>query len=275
MVATAALNLNIAIGHTQGGEVSGNIDDIQRHAITKLSHIHFPETEEAARRIESLGEERWRIHTVGSVYIDRIAKKMYTDSAEAKKKYGIKPHEIYVISIFHPDTFETAEKNYIVSKNLFDVLGALPMKSVILYPCSDPGHDAVIRAILDSKKKFGDKFLVFKNIENLDFLGLMSGAKFMAGNSSAALVEAPYFRLPAINIGKRQIGRDREKNVIDAGFSRKEIKSAADFVLYDKSFRRALASCGHRLGDGNASEKILKVLRNVKIDESLLRKKLV
>jgi len=274
MAAFAALNLGISVAHTQGGEVSGNIDDTQRHAITKLAHIHFPETKEAGRRIEKLGEERWRIHPAGSVYIDRIAKKMYTVLPDAKKKYGLEPNEDYAIFLFHPDTFETPVANYAAAKNILEVLGALPMRTIVLYPCSDPGHDTVIRAVREGEKKFKGKFLVYKNIENLDFLGLMSGAKFITGNSSSALVEAPYFKLPAINVGRRQIGRDREENVIDAGFSKKSIKKAIDYAMNDKHFWRKLARCGRRLGDGKASEKILKILKAIKIDEKLLRKKL-
>ena len=86
MVAYAALNLGIPIAHTQGGEISGNIDDVQRHALSKLAHIHFPETEKAAEIIKKLGEESWRIHNVGSLYIDRIVKKMYTPLDEVKRK---------------------------------------------------------------------------------------------------------------------------------------------------------------------------------------------
>src|SRR3989344_1288539 len=118
MVAFAALNLGIPVAHTQGGEMSGNIDDIQRHAISKLAHLHFPETKTAAKRIEKLGEEKWRIHIVGSVYIDRIAKKMYTSNAEARKKYGLSPAEKYFLVICHPDTYEKSDSNYRMAKEL-------------------------------------------------------------------------------------------------------------------------------------------------------------
>src|SRR3989344_3287496 len=129
MVAFAALNLGIPIGHTQGGEISGNIDDIQRHAITKLAHLHFPETAKAAARIRKLGEERWRIHVVGSTYIDRIAKKMYTETRRAKKKYGLSRTENYFLVIFHPNTYLTKGENYQAMKNALQAVKSFGSRS--------------------------------------------------------------------------------------------------------------------------------------------------
>lgn len=270
MVAFAALNLGKIVMHTQGGEVSGNIDDVQRHAITKLSHIHFPETREAALNIKKLGEEAWRIHTVGSLYIDRIIKRMYTPEKEVRKKYGLNPNEDYYIVIFHPDTFESRELNYRAMKNLLGVLGETGLRSIVIYPCSDPGYQEIIKAI--SEVENNSAFLVYKNIENLDFLGLMEGAKALIGNSSSALKEAPYFKLAALNIGKRQDGRERESNVHTVGISIEDIKNGLDFILYDKGFRSGLKNCGYILGDGHVSERILKIIKTVDSDSKILRK---
>src|SRR3989344_1144578 len=214
IVAFAALNLGIPVGHTQGGEVSGNIDDVQRHAITKLAHLHFPETKAAAKRLKKLGEANWRINVAGSVYIDRIVKRMYTPNNIARKKYGLGALEGYFLVLFHPDTYESSKTNNLMAKNILSAIKSLKIRAIVVYPCSDPGYESVIKAIEERSRDA--QFLIYKNIENLDFLGLMSGAKAMVGNSSAALVEAPYFKLPAINIGKRQIGRGREHNVVDA-----------------------------------------------------------
>ena|SRR3989344_7912509 len=273
MVAFAALNLGIPVAHTQGGEMSGNIDDIQRHAISKLAHLHFPETKEAAERIRGLGEELWRIHIVGSVYIDRIAKKMYTAPAKAKVKYGLKPKEDYFVVIFHPDTYETREWNYRAARNLFKAIKTSKLKAIMTYPCSDPGYEGVLKAL--DEVKDDSNFLIYKNIDNLDFLGLMAGARAILGNSSSALVEAPYFQLPAINIGRRQIGRDREENVVDSNPGEKAIQAKIDYVLSNKSFRKKLAKGGYRLGDGRAAEKIIKIIKKIPINEKLLRKQFV
>lgn len=273
MVAFAALNLGIPVAHTQGGEVSGNIDDIQRHAVSKLAHLHFPETTKAAERIVKLGEEPWRIHTVGSLYIDRIVKKMYPPLHTVRAKYGLGKHENYFLSIFHPDTYESKEWNYKAAKNLFAAAASFGFKTIVTYPCSDPGYEGVLQAI--SELKGDEHFFVHKNIENLDFLSLMSGAKAILGNSSSALVEAPYFKLPAVNVGRRQERRDREENVVDSGFETEKIREAISYVLENKSFRKKLEHCGTRLGDGTASEKVLAVIKRIPLDETLLRKKLV
>src|SRR3989344_996286 len=187
MVAYAALNLGIPVAHTQGGDVSGNVDDIQRHATTKLAHIHFPETREAAERIKKMGEEEWRIHTVGSVYIDRIVGGMYPKEQDIRAQYGLEKE--YCIILLHPDTYEGSAENYRVMKNVLRAVSSLGMRAILVYPCSDPGYGGVIKAIMEAKKN--PLFSVYKNIPNFDFLGLLKGARLLIGNSSCALVEAP------------------------------------------------------------------------------------
>jgi len=115
---------------------------------------------------------------------------------------------------------------------------------------------------------------LFIHIDNLDFLSLMSHAQALLGNSSGGLVEAPYFQLAAINIGRRQEGRDREKNVIDTKPTEEDIKKKINFVLTDKRFRNILKSCGKRLGDGHSSQKILSIVKKLAINDRLLRKRI-
>ncbi len=272
MVAFAALNLGIPVAHTQGGDVSGNIDDIQRHMITKLAHLHFPETKDAAERLIRMGEEPSRIRIAGSTYIDRIRKKMYTSEGHAREKYGLGRNEEYFIIIFHPDTYLSREENYRAAKNVFNAVKTFGLRSILVYPCSDPGYEGVIRAI--KEKEDTPHFLVFRNIQNLDFLGLMSGAKALIGNSSSALVEAPYFKLPAVNVGKRQDGRPREENVVDADDVLSDIRKKIQFALTNKKFRSGLESCGYRLGNGRAGEKIVSVLKTIPLGRGLLRKRI-
>ncbi len=271
-VALAGLTMNMAVTHSQGGDVSGNIDEIQRHAITKLAHIHFPETKEAAQRIKRMGEEAWRIHAVGSLYIDRIAKKMYTPTEHAKKKYGIAQGDQYAIALLHPETFCSREENYATAKNMFAVLKKSAIPAIVIHPCSDPGYGGVMRAIDEIR---GDpRFMIYKNIEHLDFLGLLAGARFVIGNSSMGIKEAPYLQLPAINIGERECWREREENVVDCGRRARAMSHAIRFILEDAPFRKRLKRCGYHLGDGHASEKILKVIKTVKIDGALLKKRI-
>lgn len=271
MIAFAALSLNIPIAHTQGGESSGNIDDVQRHAITKLAHIHFSETKRAAEVIKSLGEEPWRIHTVGSVYVDRIVKKRFTDPKISATKYAW-PGEDFLITIYHPETMKTSRENYEDMKSILGAIKSLDLKSVLLYPCSDPGYEGIIKAIHEVDRD--SNFKIYKNIENLDFLGLMAGAMAMVSNSSGALVEAPYFKLPAVNIGQRQTGRSRSNNVVDSDHNESDISEKIKYVLENKNFRQKLKNIKPHLGDGRASERIVKILRSVKINRKLLEKRL-
>lgn len=272
MVAFAAQNLGIPVAHTQGGDISGNIDDIIRHAITKLAHLHFPETQESAERILKMGEEPWRVRVVGSTYVDRIKNGEYTLAQTAREKYGLGRDEKYLIVLFHPDTYLSRQENYRVAKNVMDAVHSFGVNSVVVYPCSDPGYEGVIKAIQERRAPI--RFRVFKNIPNFDFLGLMSEASVFIGNSSSAIIEAPYFKLPAVNVGKRQEGRARERNVVDADYTVSDIKKKIKYALTDRSFRASLASCGYRLGDGTAGKKIVSVLQSVPLDGALLKKRL-
>jgi UDP-N-acetylglucosamine 2-epimerase len=149
---------------------------------------------------------------------------------------------------------------------------SLPMRKVVVFPCSDPGYEGVIRAIDEVEAR--EDFLVYKNIDNLDFLGLMAEARLMLGNSSSALVEAPYFQLAAVNVGERQRGRDRDANVVDCASSVEAITQATDTALNDHTFRSKLPGCGGRLGDGTASDRIVDVLKSIELSAALFRKRL-
>lgn len=270
--ALAGIHLNIPITHSQGGDISGNIDEIIRHSITKLAHIHFPETKQAAQRIARLGEEPWRIHTAGSLYIDRIVKKMYPPVVGIKKTYGIADWREYAIVLFHPETFRSREENYQTAKNIFTALDAENMPALVIYPCSDPGYEGIIAAIREREKD--RDFIVYKNIPHLDFLSLMSEARLLIGNSSAGIKEAPYFQMPAINIGGREQGRERESNVVDCGRNTSGIRAAIRFAADNAAFRKGLRACGYHLGDGHASERILAVLKKIKKDDRLMQKRI-
>ena len=214
MVAFAALNLGIAVAHTQGGDRSGNIDELQRHAITKLAHLHFPETEAAAERIRRLGEDAWRVHVVGSTYIDRIVQGLFVSPAEARRTVGLPANEPFLLAVVHPETFLDREANRMQAEAVLAGIEATGLRAVITYPCSDPGYEGVLEAV--TARDGNGRFVIRPNIDNDVYLGLMAAADALVGNSSAGLVEAPYFRLPAVNVGRRQEGRDRDPNVVDA-----------------------------------------------------------
>lgn len=270
MVAFAALNLGLAVAHTQGGDRSGNIDELQRHAITKLAHLHFPESEEAAERIRRLGEDEWRIHRVGSTYIDRIAKRMYVEPKDARASLGLAPDEPFLLAVVHPETFLDGDANRAQAEAVLQAVAASGLRTVVTYPCSDPGYESVLDALRVRERD--DRFVVRPNVENDVYLGLMAAAEALVGNSSAALVEAPYLHLPAVNVGGRQQGRHRDPNVVDAVAEPHAVSAAIERVRAP-GFREALPAAS-RLGDGHAAERIVETLRGVPIDDRLLRKQI-
>jgi UDP-hydrolysing UDP-N-acetyl-D-glucosamine 2-epimerase len=266
MVAFAALNLGLAVAHTQGGDRSGNIDEIQRHAISKLAHLHFPETEAAAERLRRMGEDDWRIHVVGSTYVDRIAAGSYMPPEEARRAVGLGPDEAFLLILVHPETYRSREENRTLATAVLDGARATGLRSLVTYPAADPHYDEVLAA-LDAVAE-DPAFVVRPNVENDVYLGLLAGAEALIGNSSAALVEAPYFRLPAVDVGDRQRGRERDPNVIAAAPEAGVIAAAV------AEARSRPLDFVPRLGDGRASERIVEVLKATERDARLLQKQL-
>lgn len=270
MVAFAAVNLGIPVAHTQGGDRSGNIDELQRHAITKLAHLHFPESEASATRIRRLGEDPWRIHVVGSTYVDRIVQGLYVDPADARAALDIGPDEAFLLAVIHPESFLDRAENQRQAETILAALKASGVRTIVTYPCSDPGYDGILAALRDRE---GDPaFVIRPNIDNDVYLGLLASAEALVGNSSAALVEAPYFRLPAVNVGRRQEGRDRDPNVSDVDDDEGAI-AATIAQARAPAFRAALTP-GSRLGDGRAAIRIVETIRTLSIDDRLLRKQI-
>ncbi|MFQ6049516.1 MAG: UDP-N-acetylglucosamine 2-epimerase [Candidatus Paceibacterales bacterium] len=267
----AAMNMGIPVAHIQGGDISGNLDEFFRHAITKLSHIHFPSTKDSAKRIEKMGEEKWRIFVVGDTHVDLIANKMHTQNHIVRKKFGLGEKEKYLILLQHSVNTEP-EKSYSQMLQTLKAVKKTNLRSIIVYPCSDQGYQGIIDAIEKFRKE--KNFSFHKNIEAPDFLGLLSGAEVLVGNSSSGIIEAPYFKLPVVNIGKRQLGRVRDKNVIDVKENSRKIFEAINKALSDTKFRKSLKECGKIYGDGQAAERIVKVLKEIEINEKLMEKKM-
>jgi GDP/UDP-N,N'-diacetylbacillosamine 2-epimerase (hydrolysing) len=268
--ANAALELNIPVAHILGGDIAGNRDGVRIHAITKLAHLHFPSSRDSYRRILQLGEEKWRVFDYGSTYIDLPLKKKYTPNPVARKKYGIKPREPYILCIQHPTTLN--EKNsYAEAKTVYEALKRKGWRTLIVWPCSDQGYSLVLKAL--DEFKHVPHFSVHKNIDVDDFWGLMAGAALMVGNSSSGLMETPYFNLPSVTVGHRQDGRVRDTNVIAVTEpTTKKVLAAMDTAL-SPSFKKNLRN-HFVFGKGNAGRRIARTLAAVPLGEKLLRKKI-
>lgn len=266
--AVAAVNLGIPVAHIQGGDITGNVDDLFRHATTKLAHLHFPASQVSAERIERMGEESWRIHVVGDNHIDPIVAGDYTAAADVRRRFQIPDTQRPIVVLYHPETVRQRD-NYADMHEILDVTLGRDRRTIVIYPCSDQGYAGIVDAIEEIRDR--PNVSVHRNIDAPDFLGLMSIADALVGNSSAGIIEAPYFALPAINIGARQEGRARAENVIDADPARASLECALKLALDDEAFRHTVKNCGRPFGDGRTGRRIVEILRTV--DISTLAKK--
>lgn len=268
--ALAATTLMVPIAHLQGGDVSGSLDEPMRHAVTKLSHLHFPATEESAERIRRLGEEDWRVEVVGDNHIDLIVAGEYVGRDEVSRALDLDPARPIVVVLQHSET-TAPHASYDQMTATLQAVRDCGHQAVLVHPCSDAGYQGVIRAIEELARP--PQFRVHVNLDAPLFWGLLATASVLVGNSSAGLIETPSFRLPAVNIGRRQIGRLCAENVIHAGHDRVTIRDAIAQALSPR-FRQAVKTCRQPFGDGMAGARIVRRLARESDRRRLLVKRM-
>jgi UDP-hydrolysing UDP-N-acetyl-D-glucosamine 2-epimerase len=261
--AVAASYMNIPVVHVQGGEVTGSIDEKVRHAVTKLSNLHLVSTRLAAERVARLGEERDTIVVTGCPSIDiaaEVAASPALDFDPFQKYGGVGPtadlSKGYLVVMQHPVTTEYEEARQQVEETLYAVKDfGLPV--LWFWPNVDAGSDGTSKGIrVFRERENPDNFHLFRNMYPEDFLRLLVGATAIVGNSSVAIRECSYLGVPAVNIGTRQQGRERGRNVIDVAHDRHAIAEAIR-----EHMRRGRAVCDDLYGDGNAGVRIAETLR--------------
>lgn len=267
----AAHNMRIAIAHVQGGDISGSLDEPVRHAITKLTHIHFPSTRASADRIIAMGEEPWRVHVVGDTHIDQVFLGDITPEAELRTAYDLPDGAPFLLVLQHSDSTIPDMSAEHMAETVAAVT-ATGLRTLLVYPCSDQGFEGIISEI--EKASETPNISIHRNIPAPDFIGLEKLAACIVGNSSAALIEAPYFGLPAVNIGERQLGRERAANVMDVDYDRHAIQAAIERGVSDQGFRQSLSKIEPPFGDGTAYRRITEVLETVPLDDALLNKRM-
>lgn len=265
--AITAAYMNIPLVHIQGGEVTGNIDEKVRHAITKLADIHFVSTDKARERVIKMGENESRVYVTGCPSID-IAKGVAHENSEQamiiQRRYsGVGEHlqnaNGYVIVMQHPVTTEQNDVERQVMET-YEAVKNLDMQIYWFWPNVDSGSDFVSKKLRQIRENDKPKNIYFfKNLTPDDFLIFMKNSKCIIGNSSVAIREASYLGVPAINIGTRQSGRERGNNVTDVGYDSKEIASAIDKILSGE----IKVSPDYLYGDGEAGEKIAQLLSEI------------
>lgn len=268
MGAIAAGHLGIPTAHIQAGELSGNIDGIVRHAITKLAHIHFAANEEFAQRVLKLGEQPFRVHNTGAPQLDELVNGTYTDAVQVREKYRLNNGRL-ILAVQHPVTEEEGEANIQIRETL-EAIAEVGLETVMIYPNADAGSE-LIRSEL--KNKGTSSIRLFRNLPREDYLGIMRIAEIMVGNSSSGILEAPSFKLPVVNIGRRQKGRPQANNVINCDYNRHEIVNAINEAS-SKEFKKKLMNVQNPYGDGHSAQRIINILKKIKIDNHLLNKEM-
>lgn len=269
--AIAGAYMNIAVAHIHGGDICGNIDEPARHAITKLAHIHFPATVKSAERIIKMGEDKWRVHMVGSPALDVILNETLLPAEALTEKLGVDLSQPLILLVQHPVTTQVDEAAKQMRETL-EAIAEIGNPTVLVYPNSDAGGRRMIEVIKEYEKY--DFIKTCPSLPRKEYLSLMKLASVMVGNSSGGIIEAPSFGLPAVNIGTRQEGRERGKNVIDVGHNKREIIKGIEKALTDRKFLTEVRKCESPYGDGKAGQRIAEILSKVKITPQLIQKKM-
>ncbi|MDP6127299.1 MAG: UDP-N-acetylglucosamine 2-epimerase [Dehalococcoidales bacterium] len=265
--------MNIPIAHIHGGDSSkGGLDEYARHAITKFAHIHFPATQKSAERIIKMGEDKWRVHMVGSPALDVILNEPLMPQESTIKKFGVDSSKPLVLMVQHPVT-TAAEKAGQQMTETLEAVTATGHPVILVYPNADAGGRRMIEILKDYEKRY-TSIKALKSLPRREYLGLMKVASVLVGNSSSGMIDAPSFGLPVVNIGSRQDGRERGNNVINVGHNREEITTAIIRALEDSDFLDEVKRGHNPYGDGKASSRIIKILSGIENTPRLLQKQI-
>ncbi|MGB7283862.1 MAG: UDP-N-acetylglucosamine 2-epimerase [Candidatus Acidiferrum sp.] len=268
--ASVALALRIPIAHIEGGEISeGAIDDAVRNAITKMAHIHFTSTFAARDRIIAMDEEPWRVHRAGAPSLDHLRRSKLLSREDLEEKLQIDLRQPPVLFSYHPVTL--AQDTLEETGALFTALTRVQGQLLFCYPNADAGSRELIertRAFVDER---GDG-RVFVNLDAVTYWSLLRHADVFLGNSSSGIMETASFALPTVNIGLRQQGRERARNIIDVAADANSIFEAVKRAR-SSEFRESLRGMTNPYGDGTASEAICRVLCGVALNQRLILKR--
>jgi UDP-hydrolysing UDP-N-acetyl-D-glucosamine 2-epimerase len=268
--ASVAVALRIPIAHIEGGEVSeGAIDDAVRNALTMMSHIHFTSTQAVRERVISMGEEPWRVHRAGAPSLDHLRRQTLYTREQLAERLGVTLKHPTILVAYHPVTI--ARDPVREADALFAALRTLPDQILFCYPNADAGS----RNLIERARSFAasrEGAQVFVNLDALTYWSLLKQMDVLLGNSSSGIMESASFALPTVNVGLRQQGRERARNLIEAAADTNPILEA---IAKAKSseFRRSLEGMTNPYGQGFASKKIVEVLTTVPLDEELRMKR--
>ena len=247
---------NILVAHIEGGELSGTVDELIRHSVSKLSHVHFASNQEAAARLVQMGEMESSIYTIGSPDVDIMFSDALPELKTAKEYYEI-AFEDYAVAMFHPVTTEASHME-LYAKEFVKSLENDDHNYIIIFPNNDLGSRFIIDAY-DSLKG-NPRFRIFPSLRFEYFLSLLKNAQFIIGNSSAGIREAPYYGIPIINIGTRQQNRALHADIINVDYASDAISEVLKTIDSHKN-----SNAAPDFGTGNSADLFFKYLN----DESI------
>ena len=264
----AIIPFRIPVAHIAGGETTeGAIDEVIRHALTKMSRVHFTSTDKYSDRVIQMGERPENVFCFGAPGLDNVYTLELMDREDLSGNLGIPNDEKFGMVTYHPVTLEKDTADYQIS----ELLKALAKRSDIYWvftlPNADPGGRVIMERIEEFVSAYPGKRKVITSLGQLRYLSLAKHAELMVGNSSSGIIEAPSFGLPVVNIGDRQAGRIRAQNVIDVEEFREERISDALDKAVSTEFKCSLRGMINPYGEGNSSGKIVDVLKNLSLDD--------
>lgn len=270
----SAVPFRIPVAHIHGGEATeGAMDELFRHAITKMSHVHFTATEKYRNRVVQMGELPDNVFCFGAPGIDNIYKLNLLDKIELEKELGLPENSKIGVVTYHPVTLEEGTSESQISELLRALRDFSEIYWVFTLPNADTSGRIIIKIIDDFVKHNSDKGIFFSSLGQLKYLSLLKYADVMVGNSSSGLIEAPSFELPVVNIGDRQRGRIRGENVIDITECKKETITKAIKRAISPEFRTSLKGIKNPYGNGSAVGIIVKKLKTISLNDKLIKKK--
>ena len=280
----ASTQSGIPTAHIEGGDITegGALDDSVRHAMTKLAHIHFTTNQQATNRIINMGEEPWRVHTVGFPMIDLLNAGEYQSEKKVLKLYKLDPLKPIIVFTQHSVAtyFRKAMLQLTPSLNALQSLSREGVQIIITYPNNDAGGRKIFHELQNFITTNQSNIQLHQSLGRYNFHGLLALAKntnikiACVGNSSSGIKETPAFSCPTVNIGTRQKGRLRAENVLDANYNIGEIKASIEKALFDKNFRQICRSCKNPYGQGGVGDKITNIISRIPIDDRLLVKRM-
>ncbi len=260
--------LKIPVIHIGGGdEAINNADDPIRHATSKLAHIHFTTCEKFKQNLLLMGEEPFRVHNAGNPSLERIRNTQALSRQELSSLIGFdlgKDSEPFLLVLQHPLSSESVFA-YIQMKKTMDAIAKLKIKSIIVYPNSDPGSSDIIRAIEEYRDE--KHIYICENLDRIRFVNALRHMSCMVGNSSSGLLEAPFVKKPVVNIGNRQKGRINAGNVLFIPHETEVIIKTIHQLIYNKEYQKTFIEGINQYyyGDGYGAEKIVAILEDIEL----------